>query len=697
MADEIKSVLFKVDIDTKASRQEVAALKKDIADLRKEEKKDVEESEASQARKQKAIKKTAEAIEIEADSIADLRKRNKELNAERNATSTATEAGRKKIQALNAELDKNNAKIKENVDAYTKQKIGIGDYGGALDKLVPGLGATANGIGAMTKAGLAFIATPLGAILAALSLVLIPLISYLKGTQDGIDTMDAASARLSATMDVLKDRVTGFGREIAESVKPSGALGKFLAFFVAANPIILSVVGSIEVLKRLFPDLTREIEEEADAAERLARSLQAVRREENDLILERAASRAEVRQLKLDAEDQNKTLQERIILLETAANIERALLARQLEAQKTRAAATLGLDFITDEEIERIRRFGLELSEVGFSESLEEDREAAIREFAKLFELQEQSAGIQTEIFVKEQSFRAQAAAEAAAAEKLRLERLEAQKEQDEIDRIKASINRDEEVANVEELYGQDGIITNIHKDFNKRLERETKDRLNKEKANERAAAAFQLKVESDKSRALIGFTQLVTKERSVARILLNTLFKQDAIKETAISTKAAAVNAYKALAGIPIVGPVLGGIAAAAVTLYGLSQIAGIAGIPIGFARGGITGTRINRSQGMAINRSNGDDVLITAKSNEVILNERQQRALGGDRTFKRLGVPGFIGGGITGAQETANIANIVDAEAIQQETKVVLIYQDFEAKQAEIEGINTRVNVVG
>ena len=55
----------------------------------------------------------------------------------------------------------NNKKIKENVDAYTKQKIGIGDYKGALDKLVPGLGATADGISGMTKSSLAFIAEPI--------------------------------------------------------------------------------------------------------------------------------------------------------------------------------------------------------------------------------------------------------------------------------------------------------------------------------------------------------------------------------------------------------------------------------------------------------------------------------------------------------------------------------------------------------
>ncbi|MCL1942069.1 MAG: hypothetical protein FWF54_00730, partial [Candidatus Azobacteroides sp.] len=43
----------------------------------------------------------------------------------------------------------------------------------------------------------------------------------------------------------------------------------------------------------------------------------------------------------------------------------------------------------------------------------------------------------------------------------------------------------------------------------------------------------------------------------------------------------------------------------------------------------------------------SNGDDILATVKKGEVILNETQQKALGGDTTFRSIGVPGFAGGG--------------------------------------------------
>lgn len=45
---------------------------------------------------------------------------------------------------------------------------------------------------------------------------------------------------------------------------------------------------------------------------------------------------------------------------------------------------------------------------------------------------------------------------------------------------------------------------------------------------------------------------------------------------------------------------------------------------------------------------KSNGDNVLATVKVGEVILNEQHQAMLGGDETFRRIGVPGFAGSGL-------------------------------------------------
>jgi hypothetical protein len=68
-------------------------------------------------------------------------------------------------------------------------------------------------------------------------------------------------------------------------------------------------------------------------------------------------------------------------------------------------------------------------------------------------------------------------------------------------------------------------------------------------------------------------------------------------------------------------------------------------------FAKGGVVQNlsdgRISGS-GNIPTQPNGDNMLATVKTGEVILNQRQQRALGGASTFRQIGVPGFAAGGV-------------------------------------------------
>ncbi|MBK8653129.1 MAG: hypothetical protein IPN20_04325 [Haliscomenobacter sp.] len=95
--------------------------------------------------------------------------------------------------------------------------------------------------------------------------------------------------------------------------------------------------------------------------------------------------------------------------------------------------------------------------------------------------------------------------------------------------------------------------------------------------------------------------------------------------------------------------------INAAAVAIATAAQLATINAQPL--AKGGvvgISGRRVTDRQNMPA-RSNGDNVLATVKRGEVVLNQRQQSALGGARTFKQIGVPGFASGGPVGVPITA------------------------------------------
>lgn len=105
------------------------------------------------------------------------------------------------------------------------------------------------------------------------------------------------------------------------------------------------------------------------------------------------------------------------------------------------------------------------------------------------------------------------------------------------------------------------------------------------------------------------------------------------------------ALAVQRALAVPP--GPPFTIPSAIATGIFAALQTATIAAQPL--ATGGvvgISGRKVNDRQNIRT-RGNGDNVLATVKRGEVVLNQRQQAALGGPRTFRSIGVPGFATGG--------------------------------------------------
>lgn len=155
------------------------------------------------------------AVDTNVKSIEAARANNKELLAVRNKLNLSTEAGQKQLARINEKLNKNNAFIKDNVSAYEQQKIGIGNYEGALRKVFPTGGrmldtlrdikeglvaqkvatkATTTATNASSKAlkflKIALISTGIGAIVVALG----SLIAAFQSTQQGADAISKALA-----------------------------------------------------------------------------------------------------------------------------------------------------------------------------------------------------------------------------------------------------------------------------------------------------------------------------------------------------------------------------------------------------------------------------------------------------------------------------------------------------------------------
>jgi septal ring factor EnvC (AmiA/AmiB activator) len=535
----------------------------------------------------KAMKDATKEVEVLATSIVGLQKENKKLREERNKVDTSTEAGIKKIKELNATIDKNNETIKENSSSLEKQRLNVGNYSSALDKLFPGLGGVISkltdmsqasggvigGIKGMIKSSLAFIATPIGAILAGLVLVLGLVTKFFKGSEEGADKFAKVSAQVSAIVGVVTDRLIQLG----------GALVAFLTG---------DFEGGLNKLEGAFSGVGDEIQREIDLAAELADMLDEL--EERELRYSIAVSESVNAIKKLIIESKNRTLteQQRIDKLTEASDKEIALNKELIKIQEDRIDATarqIQADFSQLQSEKKAGESAIEFAKrIVANESILIDKRTELAELIKKYnEAQGDSLNLQEKIqnqqdaLYKKQIERIQKINEeelkmSEEAREARIAKVEQEWEwrrQQYINHLAfiETFNQDVEIKTAQS-------IARVAKIRDEQTKRQIK--------NEQDAAEKQRKIEDYKNQAIIGGIELVTKEKSAARIALSTIFKADAIRETIINTYNAAVAAYKSLAGIPYIGPVLGAAAAAAVAVFGGVSVAKMAGVQ--FAKGG-------------------------------------------------------------------------------------------------------------
>lgn len=257
--------------------------------------------------------KLTDAIEKQTQSIKDLREQNKQLTKARNEVNLNSEEGRKKLAELNAQLDKNNETIKKNVDSYTKQKIGIGDYKGALDKLVPGLGATATGFQAMATKAAAFVATPIGLVITALGVAIGALTQYFKSSAEGQDNLTKVVSIGKVAFEGFMRVVEALGSVLFKTLEFIGGVAEKIIGFV--SPSAQAAIDATVKAGQAIADLDDKIDED-----------------ETRLVLKRAETQNQVAKLRADAirlEGQAKRDQ-----IEKAIKLEKDLAAEEVSHAK---------------------------------------------------------------------------------------------------------------------------------------------------------------------------------------------------------------------------------------------------------------------------------------------------------------------------------------------------------------------------
>ncbi len=574
--------------------------------------------------------------------------------------------------------------------ASKKATSSLKDHSDQIDKLVPGLGGMTSGISSATKASLAFIATPIGAVIAALGVAVASVTAYFKSSEEAENKLTVVTKTLSAVFEQLMNFAEDLGEIIVGAFEnPKQSLIDF-ANLIKEN-IINRFVGMLELIPKLgsaigllfegkfveagktaFDAVAKVSTGIADASSKIEgfikkvgdavklgiengkslADLQAeIDKKQRDLIEARAKTDADVIKLREDAikqegETRKKTIQ-KAIDLEIALSNQEVKLAKLKEAQA---------------ELER--------------DNNGKDKEA-------LTKVAEAHAAVTNAIALRSQNT-------------LRLHKeIEALNEQEQSNNEKrqdAEVKRlaDEvkakQKALEEELKNQEEVDHLFDKQLEKQTDNEIKEsdiRYNNYKKNK--AAEKKLDDESIKSKKSQQQAEGAIATQGLA--LAHAAFGES--KALAISE--AIINTYKgASQAIGTYPPPYGQILAAIVVALGLANVAKIAEVQ--FAEGGISGTRFKSGMGKSVYRSNGDNMIATVRTGEVILNERQQAALGGDRTFAAIGIPGFAGGGITDTQLTnslnnssvesqiSNDRNISRLVSAVSQAKPVLVIEDVE-----------------
>jgi hypothetical protein len=352
------------------------------------------------------------------------------------------------------------------------------------------------------------------------------LISYFTNTKKGADQLKTGFAALGAIVDVLKDRLSQVGEALGLAL--SGKWRK-----------------AGKMLKESISGIVTEAKSEVEIMIDLEKRLQKLRDAELEFSIQKAKTRQEIEKARLVAEDETKSAQERLENLKNALDLEAKTTERELELAR--------------------EKMEIQEQQMATSQNLVED-EAKLAQF-KLEFLEKETASVKmrrrvvTEVNALEREIRAE--------EKARFE--ERQKEMmTEMESIKTRVELKEK-----ELTTVDIPSFDKQKEIHYTLEELNNERIEWEamSGQERLSIA---------NNVLGNLGRIAGEESKASKAL--------AITSATINTYDSAVKSYNSLASIPVVGPVLGGIASAAAVASGLANVRAIASAGKGGGGGGST-----------------------------------------------------------------------------------------------------------
>lgn len=503
------------------------------------------------------------------ESIESLTKANKELREERKKLNLQNADDVKRINQINAQLDENTKKIVANSSAVEKQRANIGNYKSALDGVHPALGkvgegleAGTSGFKAMTLQALRFIATPIGAILAALVTVFTLLKTAISANEQVFDKFENITNAVGVVVNVLVNRVGKLGEALIAL-----ASGNFHEAVNLTSQAFSGLGDEIENAVRqgqLYLDLSRDLED----AQRALR-IETVRTENQIKLLDQAAKN---RNLTLDQQE-----------------------------EKLREALALQGEIIAKREENAQKDLIITAKQIALERSLQQTAEETFDQFVDRLLTGGIISGEQADKIVDKIEALEQARGGALAFQQklendlaaVQLKRAEALEKQNAALAEQAALQRaNERAANRIDSPTADPLIGAFQTRANTIVNIEDRMQADLEKRRKEADAA-------ERQRIKAGEEYVREVEAAKLGIISNAvgtaadLFEQDSAAHKGLASAQALINTYlaatAALASGSKINPVFGIISAAIAVANGLASVARINGVE--FAEGGWTG----------------------------------------------------------------------------------------------------------
>jgi hypothetical protein len=347
MADKTVIVEIKYDTDeavkslenltavVEGEKVEQAKLRQELETGQKSQKEysiAVEQSKQTQQKANTERKNTLNLLGAEKGSVNELKAAINKLQGEQNNINLTTKEGSKQYKDNAVQIGDLKKALKDAQSETGKTSGMFGDFSKKLDSIPGPIGGIIQGFTGMAKAALAFVANPIGAVIAALAAAVMLVVSAFKTFEPIIEWIEQKIAAVSAVFTVFKETV-------------------------------VSLFTGQKKLNEAFDGMGASMKKAADEAIRLKKAEQELEEMSIRLIASQATYKRQIDQLLLQSKNRTLSEKERMALIDEALEVEKkAYKERQDmadgEYEQALGAITNGRNF-TDQEIQNIKDKGI--------------------------------------------------------------------------------------------------------------------------------------------------------------------------------------------------------------------------------------------------------------------------------------------------------------------------------------------------